>query len=242
MHTHTAVPIPPTDSADEYGLRAADTAPCAPGRFCSHGCAWSGLRALAGCRIEGAIQAALREAERRNIRGPAVTPFLLNAVNVLTHGASLRANIALIKNNARRGSEIALALHQQAVAERMAGPSPNVAVRSAGPPAGPTPDTKASPAPAWRDTPKARPLVVGGAVMDITAQIGVRLPTVTSSSHPGTVRQSSGGVGRNVAEAMARMGTPPRFITVVGADDSGAKLAKGCERARHATMETRPCR
>ena len=206
--------------------------PRALGPLCSRACLHL---FVACCRIEGAIQAALREAERRNIRGPAVTPFLLNAVNVLTHGASLRANIALIKNNARRGSEIAHALQQQAAAaEPVPGPSPNVTVRSAGPAAGHSPDAKATSVPTWRDTPKARPLVVGGAVMDITAQIGVRLPTVTSSSHPGTVRQSSGGVGRNVAEAMARMGTPPRFITVVGTDDSGAKLAKGCELARHA--------
>jgi hypothetical protein len=39
-----------------------------------------------------------------------VTPFLLKRVAELTGGASLRANIALIKHNAAVGAQIAVAL------------------------------------------------------------------------------------------------------------------------------------
>ncbi|XP_024359940.1 pseudouridine-5'-phosphate glycosidase isoform X1 [Physcomitrium patens] len=59
--------------------------------------------------VEIAIQTSLKEIKDKNITGAAVTPFVLNRVNELTGGASLSANIALIKNNARVGSEIAIA-------------------------------------------------------------------------------------------------------------------------------------
>jgi len=57
--------------------------------------------------VEGAIQAALQEASEQGIRGPEVTPFLLQRVSELIGGASLRANLALLRNNARLGAEIA---------------------------------------------------------------------------------------------------------------------------------------
>lgn len=61
--------------------------------------------------VEGAIRQALDEAETRNIRGQGVTPFLLARVSELTGGASLRANLALLRNNARLAAQIARALH-----------------------------------------------------------------------------------------------------------------------------------
>lgn len=60
--------------------------------------------------IETAIQEALVEASRRNIRGKDVTPFVLSQVNELTKGASLMSNIALINNNASVGASIAVEL------------------------------------------------------------------------------------------------------------------------------------
>jgi pseudouridine-5'-phosphate glycosidase len=61
--------------------------------------------------IESAIQAALDEAHRKKIRGQAVTPFLLNKVSELTGGASLRANLGLLRNNAMVAAEIAKYFH-----------------------------------------------------------------------------------------------------------------------------------
>jgi len=58
-----------------------------------------------------AIETALQEAAMLEIEGKAVTPFLLEKVKELTGGASLKANIALIKNNAWLGAKIAAALN-----------------------------------------------------------------------------------------------------------------------------------
>ncbi len=56
------------------------------------------------------IDVALQEAALKNIHAKAVTPFLLGRIFELTDGQSLTANIALVRNNARLGAEIAKAL------------------------------------------------------------------------------------------------------------------------------------
>lgn len=60
--------------------------------------------------MQRAIEEATREAETRNIRGKAITPFLLAKIEQLTGGKSLEANIQLVLNNARLAGEIALEL------------------------------------------------------------------------------------------------------------------------------------
>jgi len=54
-----------------------------------------------------AIEQAIAEAEASAVRGPALTPWLLSRVADLTEGASVRANTALIVNDARVAGEIA---------------------------------------------------------------------------------------------------------------------------------------
>ena len=66
--------------------------------------------ALSYEEIEGVIQQAVREAEAEGIHGSGTTPFLLNRVSELSGGASLKANLALLLNNARLGARIAVAL------------------------------------------------------------------------------------------------------------------------------------
>jgi pseudouridine-5'-phosphate glycosidase len=58
----------------------------------------------------GAIERAIREADEAGIAGAAVTPWLLARVAAITGGASVKANIALIVNNARVAGELAGAL------------------------------------------------------------------------------------------------------------------------------------
>ncbi len=53
------------------------------------------------------LEQAQREANEKEVLAKDVTPFLLQRIFELTDGASLRANIALVKNNARLASEIA---------------------------------------------------------------------------------------------------------------------------------------
>ena len=59
---------------------------------------------------EQAITAAQRIADEQGIHGAASTPFMLDQIAKLTNGASVRANTALLVNNARVGAEIAKAL------------------------------------------------------------------------------------------------------------------------------------
>jgi pseudouridine-5'-phosphate glycosidase len=59
--------------------------------------------------IERAINEALRAMAERKIAGKEATPFMLAKVNEITGGDSLKANVALVENNARLAAEIAAA-------------------------------------------------------------------------------------------------------------------------------------
>jgi pseudouridine-5'-phosphate glycosidase len=61
-------------------------------------------------QIQPMIEQALAEAESQGIAAKTVTPFLLDRIYELTQGRSLPANIALVRNNAVLGAEIALAI------------------------------------------------------------------------------------------------------------------------------------
>ena len=63
-------------------------------------------------QMEDAISRALGEAQGQGIRGHALTPFLLARISELTGAASLRANLALLEQNARVAAQIAVALGQ----------------------------------------------------------------------------------------------------------------------------------
>lgn len=56
------------------------------------------------------IEEAVRVAEKEGIKGKKLTPYLLNKIKKLTGGKSLRANIELVKNNARVAAKIAYEL------------------------------------------------------------------------------------------------------------------------------------
>lgn len=72
--------------------------------------------------------------------------------------------------------------------------------------------------------PEGSPLVVvvGGANVDVKARSSAAL--VQRTSNPGIVVRSPGGVGRNIAENLARLGTRVSLVTAVGADPEGAWL------------------
>ncbi len=61
---------------------------------------------------ERALQTALSDAERQGVRGRSVTPFLLERLRALSDGESVRANLALLRNNARVAAQLAGALAQ----------------------------------------------------------------------------------------------------------------------------------
>jgi pseudouridylate synthase len=57
-----------------------------------------------------AIEQAVAEADAQGVHGPALTPWLLGRIAELTGGASVRANTALIVNDARFAGELAVRL------------------------------------------------------------------------------------------------------------------------------------
>ncbi|HEY3476654.1 MAG TPA: pseudouridine-5'-phosphate glycosidase [Anaerolineales bacterium] len=61
------------------------------------------------------IERASREAQERKISGKKLTPFLLERIGELSKGRSMRANLALLLNNARLAAQIA---HAWRTAER----------------------------------------------------------------------------------------------------------------------------
>jgi pseudouridine-5'-phosphate glycosidase len=75
-------------------------------------------KALPEAEARAAVEQATAEAEAEGIHGPAVTPWLLARIAAITEGRSVRANTALIVNNARAGGRLAAALVARASARR----------------------------------------------------------------------------------------------------------------------------
>ena len=71
-----------------------------------------------------------------------------------------------------------------------------------------------------------RVTVVGGANTDICGRPAQAL--VRHDSAPGQVSVRHGGVGRNIACDLARLGLRTRFVTALGDDGFGASVAEGC--------------
>ncbi|MDP3890658.1 carbohydrate kinase, partial [Nocardioides sp.] len=68
-------------------------------------------------------------------------------------------------------------------------------------------------------------VVVGGANVDVLAHSTER--AVPGTSNPGCGSMSPGGVGRNIAENLARLGTPVHLVAAVGTDSLGDGLLAG---------------
>ena len=71
--------------------------------------------------------------------------------------------------------------------------------------------------------------VIGGANIDI--QGFPREQLVMCDSNPGKVKISFGGVGRNIAENLSRLGIQTKLITAVGNDDYGKSLLNDAEKS-----------
>ena len=72
-------------------------------------------------------------------------------------------------------------------------------------------------------------VVVGGANVDIGGQSSG--PLIEKDSNPGRVRISIGGVGRNIAHNLRLLGLPVTFLTALGKDAHGDRVAAECAMA-----------
>ena len=78
-------------------------------------------------------------------------------------------------------------------------------------------------------SPGGRVVVIGGANVDIGGHSFA--PLVTGDSNPGRVRISVGGVGRNIAHNLRLLGLPVTFLTALGRDAHGDRVAAECAMA-----------
>lgn len=77
--------------------------------------------------VEGAVSRALARAEDAGVKGAAVTPWLLAAVERETRGESLEVNLALLEANARLAGAIAASLTDVAASDLYSGTTRTVA-------------------------------------------------------------------------------------------------------------------
>ncbi|KAL5110813.1 Pseudouridine-5'-phosphate glycosidase [Taenia crassiceps] len=157
-----------------------------------------------GETVARAIEMAHKEAEKGNITGSNVTPFMLERVRQLTDDASLEANIRLVLNNAKFAAKTAvkLSVHMSTLCGRN------------------------SPV----DNPEI--VVVGGSNMDMAIKLQSDQLKTTRDIYPpasylGTVEVlGGGGVGRNVADAVGRLSSSHVFLTAVSDDNDGQSLLR----------------
>jgi pseudouridine kinase len=82
--------------------------------------------------------------------------------------------------------------------------------------------------------PDRRPVVCMGAA-NLDRKLRALAPLSLHTSNPASQAESFGGVARNIAENLARLGTPVALLTAVGNDSSGAALLAHAESAGIAT-------
>ena len=78
--------------------------------------------------------------------------------------------------------------------------------------------------------PDKRPVVCMGAA-NLDRKLRSLAPLALHTSNPASQAESFGGVARNIAENLARLGTPVALLTAVGSDSSGAALLAHAESA-----------
>ncbi|KAF8405190.1 hypothetical protein HHK36_010090 [Tetracentron sinense] len=69
---------------------------------------------------------------------------------------------------------------------------------------------------------ESEPVIIGGMVLDIHAAPSI--PVNPRTTTPGKVHYVTGGVARNVAECMSKLGTKPYMISAIGLDIAGDLL------------------
>jgi pseudouridine-5'-phosphate glycosidase/sugar/nucleoside kinase (ribokinase family) len=186
--------------------------------------------ACSGENVERAIQSALAAAESQGITGQAVTPFVLQRVAQETGGDSLQSNMALVLHNAEIGADIAIAIvEQQSCRDSLHHLSMGHIFES----------TDCKEVVAARDLP-SQVIVMGGAVLDIIAKPAPGHTLLLGTSNPAICTESDGGVGRNIAEVLGRLGSRPVLYSAVGSDARGRVLVERLTTACGVLVEQPP--
>ncbi|XP_037818341.1 pseudouridine-metabolizing bifunctional protein C1861.05-like [Lucilia sericata] len=149
--------------------------------------------------ITAAINQAYKDAAAQGVEGKEVTPFLLAAIAKITGGSSLKANMALIKNNAHVAAKIACELSN--TVNKNAQPSEHTSTTS------------------------RNPLVIGASMLDLCLTMLDDIPlNLDGATYRTSAKESGGGVGRNLAEAIYKLNGAASFVSVIGKDHMGQSL------------------
>ncbi|XP_055637634.1 uncharacterized protein LOC129776181 [Toxorhynchites rutilus septentrionalis] len=159
--------------------------------------------------MDEVIAQSLAEADRLGIKGKEVTPFILAAVSSITTGRSLESNMALIKNNARVASEIAVELYR-------------IENRKCGVGISETSETEATNVSSQRPA----PVVIGGSIVDTCITVLDGDLKLDGATYHATIDISGGGVGRNIAEGIWKIYGNVHLISAVGNDQNGEYLKR----------------
>ncbi|XP_060851868.1 uncharacterized protein LOC132930169 [Rhopalosiphum padi] len=156
--------------------------------------------------IDKAIENARQMCEKQGIVGKSITPFVLSEVSRLTKGLSMETNISLLKNNSLIGSKIALEYYS-----KLSSTSKSVF------------EVKKS-----LKKSKNSPVVIGGSNVDYVLQVDEDLK-LDGRMLAGQMKRVSGGVGRNIADALGRFGHDVCFLSAVGDDSNGDAIIKSLD-------------
>ena len=196
--------------------------------------------------INTAIANALSEANQLKIEGAKITPYILSKVEKLTQGRSLDANIALVLNNSKVAASIAIELNRL---ESNSSCTFGVSSSSSSTTTQKTKVYTSSYASSQsinseqilkdEKVSNSYVAVIGGAVADFIAAPESTddpshkvLPSlIIHSSNPGKLHVTVGGVGRNIATALGRLGdTNTVFLSAVSNDLIGKMIFEDLEK------------
>ncbi|XP_060518392.1 uncharacterized protein LOC132697117 [Cylas formicarius] len=142
-------------------------------------------------------QALMKLDGEAQLQGKDVTPFLLAEIAKATSGASIKTNVALVKNNAKVAGEIAL---QFSKLERK--------------------ETEIN----AKSNRNGDAVIIGGCNLDCTVRLEDGEFKTDGRIHFGKFTYTPGGVGRNICEALEKLGCNTNFISAVGDDHQGRML------------------
>ncbi|KAF9453866.1 indigoidine synthase A-like protein [Macrolepiota fuliginosa MF-IS2] len=197
-----------------------------------------------GEAIQKLVEQAIAESEANGMskRGKEVTPWLLSRVLELTKGESLGSNVALLRNTASIGSQIAIQYAKLASGyDHLSGSfTPALNAENETTASVSTINLASTNTPAAEDItlPPADLIIIGSVAVDITAQANADADATlaTHSTAPGKVSLTMGGVARNVAEAAHRiltaqgLPTSSLLLAPVGEDGFGRLLVDETEK------------
>ena len=66
-------------------------------------------------------------------------------------------------------------------------------------------------------------MVIGGANLDITGK-AISSSSITAQSHMGSITKSAGGVARNIAESLGRLGQSVTLLSAFGDDQDSLNM------------------